>query len=57
MSKDLYFKRTQNEEDMGLKLMRGIRLFFLKKLKKTIAHPLFVFFCDAPLLLTFKECW
>jgi hypothetical protein len=42
---------------MGLKLMRGIRLFFQKNLKKTIAHPLFVFFCDAPLLLTFKECW
>jgi hypothetical protein len=40
---------------MGLKFVRGIRLFFQKILKKTIAHPLFVFFCDAPLLLTFKR--
>jgi hypothetical protein len=37
---------------MVLELERGLELFFSKKLKQAITHPL-VF--SAPLLLTFKE--
>jgi len=48
-------KQKKNEEDMGLKLKRGLKIFFSKKLKQTIVHPLPVFFALLLYFLTFKE--
>jgi len=36
-------QHTKNEEDMELQLERGQKLYFQKKLKQTITHPLPVF--------------
>ncbi len=36
-------KRSKNEEDMRLKLEKGLELFFQKNLKQTITHPFQVF--------------
>jgi hypothetical protein len=38
-----HLKYIINDKNMGLKLEKGLELFFKKKLKQTITHPLLLF--------------
>jgi hypothetical protein len=38
-----HLKQTKNEKNVWLELERGLQLFFQKKLKQNITHPLPLF--------------